>query len=93
MAKMTVTSMDDMLSTPDAAAELGIGLRRVQVLIDNGRLPATKIGKVWIIRRADLELVRERPTGRPRKSPEEAKGETAVGDKKKPSPKKKPKRS
>jgi excisionase family DNA binding protein len=62
-------SSDDFISTPKAGVELGVSASRVQILIRTGRLPALKVGKTWIIRRSDLDLVRDRPTGRPRKEP------------------------
>jgi excisionase family DNA binding protein len=61
--------MDDVLTTPEAAAELGIGVRRVEALIACGRLPARKAGRYWLICRADLASVRSRPPGRPAKNP------------------------
>jgi len=69
MSKANSTSPDDLLSTRDAGAELGIGTRRTQTLIEEGRLPAMRIGKFWAIRRGDLDLVRDRPPGRPRTKP------------------------
>jgi excisionase family DNA binding protein len=83
MAKAKPKSPDDLLSTPEAGAELGIGVARVNVLIQEGRLPATKIGKVWIIRRADLDLVRDRKPGPRPKNP----GGKKPATKKKPSSK------
>jgi excisionase family DNA binding protein len=60
------TSQDDLLSTPEAGSELGVSASRVQALVRAGRLPAIKVGKTWIIRRGDLDLVRDRSPGRPR---------------------------
>lgn len=57
------TSPDDMLTTVQAGAELGIKRNRLMELIRAGRLPAAKFGNAWMIRRADLDLVRDRPTG------------------------------
>lgn len=57
-----------LLSTPEAAESLGVTVARVQQLIWNGRLPAQKIGGSYVIQETDLELIRERPTGRPPKS-------------------------
>lgn len=57
----------DLLTTHQAARALGISPRRVRALIASGRLPATKHGAMWVIRVDDLELVKERPTGRPPK--------------------------
>ena len=71
MAK-TKTS-DDLLSSPEAAEELNCSVARVNILIHEGRLPATRVGKVWVIRRGDLDPVRSRPTGRPRKKPNDKK--------------------
>jgi excisionase family DNA binding protein len=72
------TSPDDLLTTPQAAVELGITSTRVLVLIKEGRLPATRHGPMWAIRRADLDLVRDRPHGvhrtdwRDKKKPEKS---------------------
>lgn len=55
-----------MIATKAAARELGITVQRVRVLIREGRLPAQKLGRDWIIRWADLDLVRERKPGRPK---------------------------
>jgi excisionase family DNA binding protein len=60
---------DELLSVQAAAAELGVSPRRVQKLIQDGRLPAETLkgSNVLIIRAKDLERVRVRPTGRPKK--------------------------
>jgi excisionase family DNA binding protein len=58
--------MPDLISTQEAADRLGISPRRVQALIQAGRLAAFKVGRSYIIREADLEAVRDRPPGRPR---------------------------
>jgi excisionase family DNA binding protein len=57
-----------MLNTAQAAAKLGISASRVRVLISDGRLPAEKVGRDYIIDVADLTLVKNRPTGRPPKA-------------------------
>jgi len=54
-----------MLTTAQAAAALGISQRRVQELVKAGRLPAQRIGRDWLIAPADLDRVRQRPTGYP----------------------------
>ena len=56
---------DALLGTRDAATRLGITPRRVVALIRAGRLPALRVGRAWVIREADLELVKERRPGRP----------------------------
>lgn len=57
----------DFLTTEQAAERLGIGLRRVQTLVQNGRLPAGRFGRALMIKESDLALVAERKTGRPAK--------------------------
>jgi hypothetical protein len=46
---------------------LGITPRRVQALMETGRLPATKFGRDYMIREIDLKLVKDRKVGRPKK--------------------------
>ena len=59
--------MKDLLTVAETAKELNVGVRRVHDLIKAGRLPAEKLGSFFVIKRADLELVKDRPTGRPPK--------------------------
>ena len=59
--------MNNLISTKEASEKLGLSMRRVQVLINSGRLPAQKIGNSYVVKESDLELVRERKTGRPQK--------------------------
>jgi excisionase family DNA binding protein len=56
-----------LLTTQDAAERLGISTRRVIKLITDGRLPATRFGKNYMVKESDLSLVSERKTGRPPK--------------------------
>jgi excisionase family DNA binding protein len=58
------------ISTTEAAERLGVSRKRVNQFIDQGRLPAKRIGKVWIIDPKDLSLVENRPkkAGRPKKT-------------------------
>jgi excisionase family DNA binding protein len=63
-----------LISVKQAAAALGVNRQRVQQLIESKRLPAEKVGAYYVIREADLELVRERKVGRPPK----AKAETSI---------------
>ena len=58
---------DGLLTVRQTAKILGISRRRVNALIQSGRLPATKHGNAWAIKESDLEIVKERPTGRPPK--------------------------
>lgn len=59
-----------MITTAGAAERLGISVRRVQELINSGRLPAQQFGRTYVIDEDDLKLVEERKPGRPRKSPD-----------------------
>jgi excisionase family DNA binding protein len=54
-----------MLTTAQAADQLGVTVRRVQALINAGRLPAQKVGRDWLIEEKDLRLVEDRKPGRP----------------------------
>lgn len=64
--------MNEELTTKEAAEKLGISVRQVQTLIQQGRLPAIKKGRDWFIVESDLQLVSERPkTGRPPKAQKE----------------------
>lgn len=56
-----------IISTKEAAEILGISVRRVQVLIKEGRLPAREIGGTFVIEEKNLKLVQERKPGRPKK--------------------------
>jgi excisionase family DNA binding protein len=52
-----------IISTTEAAKRLG-----VRVLIRAKRLKAIKVGHEWLIDPKDLDAVKERKVGRPRKS-------------------------
>jgi excisionase family DNA binding protein len=56
-----------LLGTKEAAARLEVSQQRIQALIKNLQLPAEKVGRDWLIKESDLELVRNRQTGRPKK--------------------------
>ena len=56
-----------ILDTNQAGKILKVNASRVRVLIKEGRLPAQKIGRDWIILEKDLEKVKDRKPGRPRK--------------------------
>lgn len=57
----------DFLTTKEVAEKLGVKVRMVQLLIQSGRLPATKFGRDYQIREKDLKLVENRKVGRPKK--------------------------
>lgn len=71
MRAMTGTTplMEKLLSVAEVAARLNLSRARVNQLIDGGDLPATRIGRSFVVREADLEKVRHRPSpGRPPKT-------------------------
>ena len=51
--------MDEWVGTREAADELGVTLRMLYRLIDEGRLPAYKMGRVIRLRSEDLTCFRE----------------------------------
>jgi len=57
-----------MLTTRDVAERLGVSLRQVQTLIKQGKLPAAKIGRDYVVNESDLKFVQHRPKGRPPKA-------------------------
>ncbi|MBW2106787.1 MAG: helix-turn-helix domain-containing protein [Deltaproteobacteria bacterium] len=56
-----------LLSVNDAAKILGVHHSRVRVLIREGRLPAQKLGRAWIILEKDLKKLKILNRGRPKK--------------------------
>ena len=54
-----------LLTTKEAGKILGITAQRVLFLINEGRLPAKKIGRDFVIQKKDLKLVANRKPGRP----------------------------
>lgn len=59
---------DDLLTTQQAAAELGVTDSRVRQLIITGKLPAQSFGRSHMIKRSDLKDVVVGNRGRPRKA-------------------------
>jgi excisionase family DNA binding protein len=57
-----------IISTAEAAKRLGVTPDRVRKMIEAKRLKAMKVGREWLIDPKDLEAVKERKVGRPRKS-------------------------
>jgi len=58
----------NLLSTTEAAERLGVTSIRVRAMIRDGKLPAQKIGRDYVIKESDLELVKDRKPGRPAKT-------------------------
>ena len=62
-----------IIGTAEAAKRLGVNPSRVRALIDSGRLKAIKVGREWLINPKDLDAVKNRKPGRPRKARKTAK--------------------
>jgi len=62
-----------IITTTEAAKRLGVTPDRVRKMIDAKRLKATKLGNIWVIDPKDLEAVKDRKVGRPRKARKSAK--------------------
>ena len=62
-----------IISTTEAAKRLGVTADRVRKMIEAKRLKATKFGNVWMIDPKDLDAVKDRKVGRPRKARKAAK--------------------
>ena len=57
-----------LISAAEAANRLNVTSSRVRKMIASGRLKATKVGNMWLIDPKDLDAVKNRKVGRPRKS-------------------------
>jgi excisionase family DNA binding protein len=56
-----------IIGTAEAARRLGVTPNRVRALISSKRLKATQLGREWMIDAKDLDAVKTRRPGRPRK--------------------------
>ncbi|HVG20138.1 MAG TPA: helix-turn-helix domain-containing protein [Blastocatellia bacterium] len=56
-----------LLTTKQVAERLGVTTKRIQAMIRDGRLPAEKFGRDYLIKESDLKLVEDRKPGRPSK--------------------------
>src|SRR5262249_47907001 len=66
-----------ILGTVEAGRRLGISDARVRSLIASGRLKAVKVGGAWLIDPKDLDAVKGREVGRPRKGRQSTKRQQA----------------
>lgn len=72
--------MENIISTRQAAKILQVSDRRIRALIESGKLKATKVNNfMWIINERDLDKVKDRRSGRPRKSPRDSLREAKGG--------------
>jgi len=62
-----------IITTTEAARRLGVTPTRVRALIEAKRLKAFKYGREWLIDPKDLDAVKNRKVGRPRKTRKTAK--------------------
>ena len=53
----------EFMTTQEAGKQLGISRARVIALIQEGRIPAQKVGRDWLIRPEDLSRFERRPQG------------------------------
>lgn len=60
---------NDYMTTEQAAIELNTTAMAVRKMIDRGKIAAVKVGRDWFIPISELEKVRERKRGRPKKTP------------------------
>lgn len=61
---------NDLLTLPQAATALGMDRSAVFRVVKAGKLPAVRIGRDWLVTRADVEAYRVAPKhagGRPRR--------------------------
>jgi excisionase family DNA binding protein len=56
----------ELVGTTEAATLLGISPNRVRQLIAKGQLPAIRVGRTFVIRRAEVKRFAAEPPGRPR---------------------------
>lgn len=57
---------ESMLTIKEVARYLHVVPLTIYRMIDRGDLPAAKVGKVWRIRRQDVEAYLDRPASRPK---------------------------
>ncbi len=57
---------NELLTTKQVAEMLNVTVGRVQQMVADGQLPATKVGRDNFIKETDLKLVKDRKVGRPK---------------------------
>jgi excisionase family DNA binding protein len=64
---MAQTSEVRLMTLAEVAERVGLDSSRLRVLIGQGRLPATKYGKTWLVRESDVKAFEKQPRlpGRP----------------------------
>ena len=58
---------DRLFTVAEIAERMGLNVSRVRVWVADGRLPATKYGKTWLVKESDLLAFEKntRPAGKP----------------------------
>ncbi len=62
-----IEDMSYMITTDVVAERLNLSLERVRQLIAESRLPAEKVGRIYLVDERVLSNFTRRPAGRPRK--------------------------
>lgn len=62
---------NDLLSTAEVAAQLGVTRQRVLELITKDRLRARKVGRAYVVRSKDVSAFSRLKVGRPSKAEEQ----------------------
>ena len=57
----------DYLTVTEVAEQLDLTTGRIRQMVLAGRLRARKAGPLWLIKPADLDAIRHRKPGRPRR--------------------------
>lgn len=63
-----MAQLEGYLTVKEAGEKLGVSGGRIRQFIAEGRLESLKLGQMRVIRESDLESVKERIAGRPKKS-------------------------
>lgn len=62
---------EKLLTTSEVAEILGVTRWRVNAMIRDKRIEAEKFGQIFLVKEGELEKVKDRKTGRPKKNQEE----------------------
>lgn len=63
--------MQELLTTSEAAARLGVNERHVRSLIEDNKIKARRVGRAWLVIAKSLEGWEKHPTkGRPKSTQE-----------------------
>jgi excisionase family DNA binding protein len=54
-----------LISTAEVAKRLKLSQRRIQAFIEEGRLPAVRVGQTWVVDEGHIAVLHDRRNGRP----------------------------